>query len=128
MALRTQPKRPVSHRHTQVKRVKKKAAPKHASKSVAAPGSRSRVVKLPEPAKIEPPRREEAPVPVPVRERSSYDGDSAIKLYLREIGLVALLTPEQEIELAAIGSAEARRGTFGRCQSAAGKRRTRLAG
>jgi RNA polymerase primary sigma factor len=32
--------------------------------------------------------------------RSSYDGDSAIKLYLREIGQVSLLTPEQECELA----------------------------
>ena len=33
--------------------------------------------------------------------RSSYDGDTAIKLYLREIGLVKLLTPQEEIELAA---------------------------
>jgi len=32
--------------------------------------------------------------------RSSYDGDSAIKLYLREIGQVSLLTPQQECELA----------------------------
>jgi RNA polymerase primary sigma factor len=35
------------------------------------------------------------------RERSGYDGDTAIKLYLREIGQVKLLTPQQEIELAA---------------------------
>ena len=35
------------------------------------------------------------------RERTSYDGDTAIKLYLREIGQVQLLTPEQEVELAA---------------------------
>jgi RNA polymerase primary sigma factor len=35
------------------------------------------------------------------RERSSYDGDTAIKLYLREIGQVKLLTPLEEIELAA---------------------------
>jgi RNA polymerase primary sigma factor len=35
------------------------------------------------------------------RERSSYDADTAIKLYLREIGQVKLLTREEEVELAA---------------------------
>src|SRR5678815_5069216 len=40
------------------------------------------------------------PTAVPVKDRASYDGDTAIKLYLREIGLVKLLTPDQEIELA----------------------------
>jgi RNA polymerase primary sigma factor len=43
-----------------------------------------------------------SPAPAPrERERGPYDGDTAIKLYLREIGQVKLLTPQQEIELAA---------------------------
>jgi len=46
-------------------------------------------------------RPKAAAEPPPARERGSYDGDTAFKLYLREIGQVALLTPQEEIELAA---------------------------
>jgi RNA polymerase primary sigma factor len=46
------------------------------------------------------PRDMDLDLPSP-RERSSYDADTAIKLYLREIGQVKLLTREEEVELAA---------------------------
>ena len=43
----------------------------------------------------------EEEIPSADRGRSTYDGETAIKLYLREIGQVKLLTPQEEVELAA---------------------------
>src|SRR5665213_3223160 len=86
---------------------RKKISSRPARKVVASrlPASRKSVKKKPEAAPVMPalasvPRDEEV-YAAPERERSSYDGDTAIKLYLREIGLVKLLTPQEEIELAA---------------------------
>jgi hypothetical protein len=47
------------------------------------------------------PRDDDALIPLPEKERQPYDGDTAIKLYLREIGQVKLLTPSEEVVLAA---------------------------
>ncbi len=47
------------------------------------------------------PRDEDAIDALEEKERTPYDGDTAIKLYLREIGQVKLLTPAEEVELAA---------------------------
>jgi RNA polymerase primary sigma factor len=82
----------------------KTAAPKRQAKP-RAPGAEAAAKPLPaaEPPRGEPLRvpRAVEELPVQERERSSYDADTAIKLYLREIGQVKLLTPEEEVELAA---------------------------
>ncbi len=85
-------------------RVSRKSTPGRAKRALAA-GAPSSLPKPKTAGADAPPaediRRAEDLAPFVERERTSYDGDTAIKLYLREIGQVKLLTLEQEVELAA---------------------------
>jgi RNA polymerase primary sigma factor len=70
---------------------------KNQEMELSVPRENERVVQLGEPSEV--PRNDKNKPEQ--AERGSYNGDTAIKLYLREIGLVKLLTPQEEIELAA---------------------------
>lgn len=89
------------------KKIQRKAKPVKRKAKVSVAAKPKKVV-IPEPASA--PLPVPAPAPAPAesdttiflrREAERQDGDSAIKLYLREIGQVKLLTPQEEIELAA---------------------------
>jgi len=54
-----------------------------------------------EPEPLSAPQLEEPVLETADVEQQPYDGETAIKLYLREIGQVKLLTPQEEVELAA---------------------------
>ncbi|HTL73652.1 MAG TPA: sigma-70 factor domain-containing protein, partial [bacterium] len=89
------------------KKIQRKAKPVKRKKKLSVAVKTKKVV-IAEPATT--PQPVSAPAPAPAesdtaiylrREAERQDGDSAIKLYLREIGQVKLLTPQEEIELAA---------------------------
>jgi RNA polymerase primary sigma factor len=86
-------KRRVQPAVLRVARKRKSAAP---DREVPLPASEQVVVPV---ALVS--RDSERAAPGESRDRGSYDGDTAIKLYLREIGQVKLLTPLEEVELAA---------------------------
>jgi len=80
-------------------RAKKKPARRNKPVATAQRFQGRRKATAPAPT-VQPPvhiTREEDYPPVSDRERAPYDGDTAIKLYLREIGQVKLLTPQEEI-------------------------------
>ena len=89
-----------------VRRTRNTKSPTRLRAKVAVPAE-----VLPPAPMVSVPRDEDVVAETPSRDRPRYDSDTAIKLYLREIGQVKLLTVEEEVELAARikkGSKEAR--------------------
>jgi RNA polymerase primary sigma factor len=80
-----------------VKRKKSKMASFRRRKKIAAP-AKIKTIALRAATSSEIVKTKTSPVE---EEHPRYDGDTAIKLYLREIGQVNLLTPQEEIKLAA---------------------------
>ena len=84
-----------SRRKGRLKARRKISPPRKKSRAIA------RTAPAPEPEPQLPPELEEPLLALADKDRQPYDGETAIKLYLREIGQVKLLSPQEEVELAA---------------------------
>src|SRR5262249_36645630 len=79
--------------------LKRSPAPMHPKRAVKKSASESGA-HAPAPSVNHPEPSHDEPVPEPQSERTGYSADTSLKLYLREIGKVKLLSPEDEVQLA----------------------------
>lgn len=102
MAARTKTRKPgIQAKGRSLLKAVRNAAQKAGSKSAFRP-TKTEEVKLTEIPAVRRDADAAPATPEPqAKERGTYDADTAFKLYLREIGQVKLLTPQEEIELAA---------------------------
>ncbi len=102
MAARTKARKAgIKAKGTSLLTAARKAAEKAGAKPHGRSPSKTEEVELRDIPNI--PRETPAPAATEpaAKERPAYDADTAFKLYLREIGQVKLLTPQEEIDLAA---------------------------
>src|SRR6267142_6404956 len=81
--------------------LKRSPAPTHPKRAAKKSESESNAhTPAPSLSHPEPSHDEPVPAPEPHREHTAYNAETSLKLYLREIGKVKLLSPEDEVQLA----------------------------